>query len=73
MTDDTSCKDVSSIFFALLLRDKLKVKVTLKMLHSPDEDDLNQCVRQFSIQKLFNEDKKQTLACINIPTFIPPK
>jgi len=58
---------------SLGLLDKLKVKVTLKMLHSPDEDDLNQCVRQFSIQKLFNEDKKQTLACINIPTFIPPK
>lgn len=52
---------------------KLKVKVTLKMLHSPEEDDLSQCVRQFSIEKLFKEEKKQTLACINIPTFIPPK
>lgn len=52
---------------------KLKVLVTLKMLHSPDEDNLSQCVRQFSIEKLFNEEKKQTLACVTIPTFIPPK
>ena len=67
--------DTSILFasFFPLLQSKLKVKVTLKMLHSPDEDNLSQCVRQFSIEKLFNEEKKQTLACVTIPTFIPPK
>jgi len=53
--------------------DKLKVRVTLKMLHSPNESNLSQCVRKFKIQDLFNDDEKQTLACITIPTFIPPK
>jgi len=52
--------------------DKLRVKVTLKMLHAPKENDLNQCVREFGIEKLFNQESKQTLSCINIPTFIPP-
>jgi len=51
---------------------KLKVKTTLKVLHSPKENNLGQCVRDFSIEKLFNEKNKETIACVTIPTYIPP-
>jgi len=51
---------------------KLKVKTTLKVLHSPEESNLGQCVREFGIEKLFGEKKKETIACITIPTYIPP-
>merc|ERR1712029_17954 len=51
---------------------KLKVKTTLKVLHSPNQDDLGQCVREFNIKKLFQKEGKQALACITIPTYIPP-
>ena len=72
LENDKPMHDFFSEFVSFSPQDKLRVKVTLKMLHAPKENDLNQCVREFGIEKLFNQESKQTLSCINIPTFIPP-
>merc|ERR1712088_511684 len=46
------------------------VEVTWKVLEVPDETDVDVCEKKFKIEDLWNEESKETLACLKIPATV---